>query len=446
MSKQEEQKPLHGASISSALLSTSISSAVAVLFSFVSGVLLARVLGPATRGEYGTIILIGQTVAGFAALSFFDAALLTARREGMRLARMMMTLIMSALAIGVFSSIIAAFVVPFLDLPITEISLELSIVFIALMIFTNLFSVMFSAADRSEMQFSGSNFARVSSAAIFALVVALAWLAIDDEIGLSLILIFFISAKIPSLVLWAYNYRVDFRGSFSFSFAKDALTTGVRLHLAIALTLIAGPLDRFFAAGNWSQDLLGNYFVAFSAVGVGYGVITSALATVFFPFFSNIVQAERPEKISQTLRFTFIFICLILTVGVVVLPFLVPFVYGAAYTQAAGMSVGLLFALAPQPLRIIILEASRSLGLGRPAVHMAISSIAVMFIGYGLTRYSTPTSIILAFGLSNIVSTLVGGYHLMRVGDLKVDTNLIPRVSDLALLRSMTVRIFRSKQ
>lgn len=445
MRPQDLQNPRQGSSLSSALLSTSASSGTVVLFTFLSGVLIARVLGPVERGEYGTIILIGQTVGGLATLSFFDATLLMARRKQMRLAQMMMTLIISALAIGIVMSLITALLVPFLDLPITKVSLEFTIIFIVLMIFTNLFSIMFSAADRSEMLFAGSNFARVSSAAFFALAVATAWHMMGSGLALSLILIVFILAKIPSFVFWLYTYRKDYSGPLSFGFAKVALVTGLRLHLAIIPTLIAGPLDRLFAAANWSQDMLGNYFVAFSAVGVGYGVVTSALTTVFFPFFSSMELSERPEKISQTLRLTFIFICGIVAVGTIILPFLVPFVYGAAYSQAAGMSIGLIFALAPQPLRIIILEASRSLGLGRPAVEMAIWSIAIMLIGYGMTGYSTPASIILAFGLSNVVSSIVGAYHLYRQGDLKIDANLIPNIGDVALLWSMIVRIISRK-
>jgi len=418
-----------------------VSSTLAVLFTFVSGVLVARVLGPADRGEYGTILLIAQTISGIAALSFFDAALLIARRERVRLREKMTTLVLSALAIGLMTSLMTAFMLPFFELPITAVSWNFTLIFIVLMILANLMTVMFSASDRSEMLFMGSNFARTSSAGFFALAVATVWLLLGSGLAPSLILILFMGSKIPSLALWFHTYRKDFYHSLDHRFAKDSLTTGLSLHLAIVLTLIAGPIDRLFAVGAWSQEMLGNYFVAFSAAGAGFGVITSAITTVFFPFLSGIARSERCEKITQILRLTFIATCGLVAIGTPVLPVLVPLVYGAEFTQAAGMSVGLLFALSTQPLRIIILEASRSLGLGRPAVDMAISSIAVMFIGCGVTGYSTPASIIWAFGLSNLVSTIVGLYHLTRQGDIEINSSLVPKFSDFVFLWLTSTRV-----
>tara|TARA_R110002126_G_scaffold155833_1_gene302909 strand:- start:12137 stop:13510 length:1374 start_codon:yes stop_codon:yes gene_type:complete len=431
--------------VASAFFGTSISSVAVLVFTFISGVLVARVLGPDARGEYGTILLVAQTAAGIGALSFFDAAILIGRRDQKGLSDRLSTLALVAFAITVFSSLAWSATLRWIKLDFEYISPNFAICFAALIIGANATTQLFSAADRSNMRFSGLNFARVSAPATFSFAIILAWLVLDQDLNLNLVLGLFILSKLPSMALWLFRYRNNFRDRVSWSFIQESLMIGLRLHLAFVLTMLAAQLDRMFAVGVWPLDLLGYYFVAFSAVGAGYGVLTASLTTVLFPYLVGIRSEERSDRISQALRLSFFLVILTVLSGALLLPHLVPLLYGAEFSQAVELSIGLLFALAPSPIRIIVLEAGRSLGVGRPSADMALASFAVMLAGFMATGYTTPTALILFFGLSNVASTLAGARHLLINGDIRLDRSLLPGRGDLELVRSMLNRIKHSR-
>lgn len=427
--------------VESAILGTSASSVAVVLLTFISGVLIARVLGPEARGEYGTALLVAQTAAAIGALSFFDASILIGRRSERSLSDAMPTLIFAAVAICLFSSALSMGVLSQFQFLFKHVPHGVVYVFTTLIIFANAVTQLFSAVDRSDMRFFGINFARVSSPAAYSLMLLVAWLVLGNGIVLGLVLFLFLASKLPSFVYWIVSYRRAFRGRISWEFAREALTMGLRLHPAFLLTLIAGQFDRIFAVGVWPQDVLGNYFVAYSAVGAGYGVVTSALTMVMFPYLAGVATEHRQARIAQALRLALLLVLATAVGGTLVLPVLIPLLYGAEFMMAVGFSLGLLFALGPGPLRVLVLEAGRSRGLGRPSVEMALVSLAVMVLGYLLTGYTSPRALIAAFGLANLASTIAGARHLISLGDIRLDRSLIPGPADVRFVFDLVGRL-----
>jgi O-antigen/teichoic acid export membrane protein len=419
------------ASSSAAFLGTSLSSIVIAVLTFVSGVLIARALGPEARAEYGTVLLIAQTVAALGCLSFFDGAIVELRKSQVKISSALPTMLLASAGISAATTLVAIGILPFLDLGLQDVSTAEFLLITTLMIMEMLLSQCFSAAERSQMNFFLVNVSRITAPATFSLLIGLSWMFQRESLSASLVLILFVVSKLPVLVLWLIRYARQVVGPLSLNFVRDAGKTGLKLHLAIALGVVSGQLDRLIAIGAWPKDLLGQYFVAFSAVGAGYGVITSAINVVLFPYLAGMAAAEREERVSLVIRLTVVVSLGTVVAGVCILPFAVPLLYGAEFLPARSLSIGLLFALAIVPLRAVVLEAGRSLGRGRPAVEMALMSTTVMVGLFFATGFQTPGQLIASLGLANLVSTLAGVRHLVRDGVIRLGLHLIPSLADV---------------
>ena len=420
-----------------AFLSTSLSSIVVAFLTFLSGVLIARALGPVARAEYGTVLLLGQTVGTLGCLSFFDGAVVRLRENPGLLRVVLPSMCFMALLIGAGSVVVMAAALSWLDTGLTEVAVGQTLLICSLLILSALTSQCFSAVERSRMNFFLVNLSRVTAPAIFSLLIVVALVVKDGDLSVYAVLLLFVLAKLPVLAIWLVRYARQMVGPLSWCFMRDTGRVGLNLHMAIAIGAIAAQLDRLIAIGAWPRDQLGLYFVAFSAVGAGYGVITTAINTVLFPYLAGMDAAERQLRVHLIIRLTVLSSLATVLAGLCILPFAIPLLYGSDYLAATPMAMALLIGLAMLPLRAVVLEASRSLGLGQPSAEMGVTSIAVMMALYGLTGFSVSSQLIVSLGLANLCSLLTGARHLVREQVIRPGWDLLPNMADIRLLLSM---------
>ena len=432
-------------SIFSAFVGTSLSSILVTVLTFLSGVLIARTLGPEGRGDYGAVLLFAQTAAGLGCLSFFDASVVQLQRRGGNLSDMLPTMMVVALTITAIATGSMMVAIPLLDIRLTEISLKFVAAVSLLVIATQIMIQCFSALERSQLNFLMINIERVGAPTVFSLMIVAASLYSGSTLTATLAAMLFVVSKVPIIVVWIIRYKKNLIGHFSWDFTKKTMATGLKFHFAIALGVIASQLDRLIAVAAWPKDLLGHYFVAFSAVGAGYSVITTALNTVLLPYLSSLAAKDRQQKIGQIIRLMLFVTVVTVLAGWLIIPQVLPLLYGAAYTPAVDLALWLLFALCILPLRAIVLEAGRSLGKGRSSIEMATTSIATMYAGYLVTGLTTPRMLIAIFGLSHLLSMLVGARHMIKDGDIRLDNSLVPSIEDLYFIRSIFHRLTKGK-
>jgi O-antigen/teichoic acid export membrane protein len=424
----------------SAFLGTSLSSVIVAFITFVSGVLIARALGPAARAEYGTVLLVGQSLAALCSLSFFDGAIVRLREQPKRFESAFASMIGVAVGLSVLASLVFILLLPFIDLDLEGLSMPNLILFTGLLTLLSLLTQSLSAAERSRMQFLLVNLAKVAAPGLFSLFILVAWTVQGTALSAQLVLVLFLLSKTPMLIFWGMRYHNVLIAKPDWNFVADAGQTGLKLFPAVAVGVIAAALDRFFAIGAWPDEVLGQYFVAFSAVGAGYAVITSAVNTVLFPYLSGMHGVERRERLALIFRLTALISVITILVGGMLLPFAIPVLYGSQYLEARGMALGLLCASFTLPLRAVVLEANRSTGRGRPSVEMAVVSICVMVIAYFLMGFEQPHKLILAFGLANLISTMSGARYLLKDDSVRLDRSIVPSFSDLRYLLKIFLR------
>lgn len=433
-------------SIFAAFVGTSLSSVLVTALTFVSGVLIARALGPEGRGDYGAVLLVASTAAALGCLSFFDASVVHLQRRGSNAVVMLPTMMAVALAITVLSSGAMMLALPLFDLRLTEVSSVFLAIVCFLIIATQLLIQCFSSLERSQLNFWMINVERVGAPAVFSLLVVAVWLFAGTRLSATIAITLFVASKLPVVLAWLSHYRKHLAGRLSWGFAKDTFMTGLKFHVAFTVEVVAAQLDRLIAVATWPKDLLGQYFVAFSAVGAGYAVVTTAMNTVLLPYLGGLAAEDRTRRLSQIIRLTMLLTAATVLIGWLVVPRVLPLLYGTAYTPAVDLSLWLLLALSILPLRSIVLETGRSLGKGWPAIEMAVTSIVTMYVGYLLTGYATPTSLITTFGLSHVASTLAGARHMVRDGDIRIDRTLVPAVDDILFIQSVFSRLVKRTQ
>lgn len=433
-------------SIKVALLGTSASSLATAVFTFVSGVLVTRVLGPEARGDYGAAVMLAQLAAGIGLLSFFDGAIVLLRKTEENAEKMLPTLVTGSVAIITLSVAGGYLAFRIFDPSFSSVSSQNFLWFSVGIILMNAFSTMFAAVERSRMSFSLVNYSRVTGPALFAAFVGALWLFSGGEFQTLSVLLLFLASKVPFLVMWAWKYRKAYFGRVSLGFARDAFTTGIRLHGAFVLTVLANQMDRILAFNVWDKAQLGYYFVAFSAVGAGYAIITTAIQTVLFPYLADQRSERRTAEIARLFRLATLLSIAFLLVGLVILPFAIPLLYGQDYAAATQYAVALLLASAILPVNALALQVGRASGFGRPSIQMALVSLAVIFAGYGLTGYSSPMILILFVGLSRLLATAVGIWNVLRLEDVRIWRSLLPRMDDVRTLARLVAQRFGARK
>jgi len=350
-----------------------------------------------------------------------------------------------ALIIAIFASIGAIVVISTTKNSFREITFNFLIIFVSTTILYQLILQSFSAVDKSEMLFAMINIERAISPAIFTIFILAMVFFRKNDMSLEVVLILFVASKIPIIMIWTYVKRKNIVGNFCWDFVRDTIKLGFRFHIAFALNIIASQLDRLIGIGVWSKDVLGQYFVALSAVGTGFAALNVGINMILLPYLAGIAQDERRHRLRQIIRVTLIAIVVAITGGIIILPFVVPLIFGESFILAANMTVWMVLALAVTPLKAVVLEASRSLGVGRPSVEMAGVHIIVILTGWLLTGYINPKEMILFFGIANVLSTIYGAKYLLLSGDIQLDRSLLPgRVDGIFLIKHI-LRINREE-
>lgn len=426
--------------IVNALIGTSVSSLFVIVLTFVSGVLIARALGPEARGVYGGILLIVQTIATLVGLSIHDGFLVTLRRGSTHVPNRLATIVLTLLLCGLAAIPLVVILTPWLASR-TDLSNSALLVFFATsFILLNATSTAFSTYERAAMRFRFTNISRVVAPLLFCIALIALLASGFGPLAPEHVLYLLLATKIPMLFVWMRWHASEFEFQIDTSLVKRSVLAGINLHWAVAIAVFAANIDRFFGLSLWDAQTLGLYFVAFSAVGAGFGIFVTAIRTVLFPYLSGLSKGDRPTVIPAVIRITSVASIVVALVGLIVVPPLIPSLYGEKFSGSVPIAVALLAPIGLTPLQAVVLEAGRSLGRGRPSIEMGISSLATMTLGFALLGFETPYELAIALTVSNALSIVVGSRHLIANGDIRFDRTLLPSLQDLDFAKAALQR------
>lgn len=328
---------------------TTLSQILIQFFGILSGIIMARMLGPEGRGVYALYYTNAQLIFTFASLSF-NTALIYFIPAGKFSAEKMLGL---AFIINLVSSmasiliIVAAYFTPLQNLLFSGdymswIFLLWLVLYTVSMLFAGTYTAFFQAT-RNFPALNRNNLL-VSMSSLFCFVILfLSRNYIRTEVVYFLIVLLF--AQLLSILFFARSLhrKMKMKPSFKFDLRNDFKGLG-RFVLAAHLSIVVNFFNYKFS--TWvinyyiSEAALGWYSLAVNLGGM-FSLITEPLAMVLTPYLSEKNGEEKKTMFYSYFRLFFWVMLLAGIMAFVVAPYLIPWIYGKEFEPSV-----LLFQLA----------------------------------------------------------------------------------------------------
>ena len=380
---------------------------ILTLFGIIGGILAARLLGPAGRGEMAAATVWAAVLGIVASLGLTHALTFFAARAPEEIGHIFVTtliiwivqsvviLILGWAAITVLLSTYQPTVVASVRIYLFSVPCWLITVYLA-----NL-----AQGLEDFVLFNGLRFA---AAASYMGGLILASLLNWDQANEVMALLLAAQVVVAIIALVIFLMKIRPRGEFKWRLMIDILKYGLKDYAGNLSWLANSRLDQFIMSALILPSDLGLY-----AVAVSYAIlplsISSSLATVLFPNVANNGSAEGTIAIFRTLK-----VNLVLSVGIALImmligPMIIPFVFGPGFQQSVYPATILLVGTVLLGCNYILANGLR--GLGYPqlpslaevvALGVTLAGLALFLLEYGImgaawvsvTAYAVATGIL----------------------------------------------------
>jgi O-antigen/teichoic acid export membrane protein len=424
-------------------VTTAFTSLGVTAATLVSGVVLARLLGPEARGAYGAAQFWAQFAVSLGTFSLYEAAVVRLRGSGENGASQLSSLLVAAgcLSIGCFALVSLAHLAGIVRVPTVSNATFLAYALAALLIAHA--GMSFMAIESAGLAFGRLNLDRVVPPVLFTAACLILYIA--EIASVPAVLCVFALAKLPVLILRVRRFRASLVGRVDTAFLRSTAALGLRFHGAATLGLVAAEADRLIVVSLWSEELLGYYFVAVSATGAGFALVGQSLRIVLLPGLAGMEPDRRRPSVERLLRVTFAGCLLCALALFIAAPTLVPLIYGSDFAPAASFVQGLLFAMMLLPCISVVGTCNRSAERGWPSLEMGLVSLLAFVGGYAATGFATPAELFATMAFANLLSVLSGMRHLVDHGDIRWSRAILPFPSDARFMRGQLAQLLRHR-
>jgi O-antigen/teichoic acid export membrane protein len=425
------------------LVMTAVTSLGVTAATLVSGVVLARLLGPDARGAYGAAQFWAQLAVSLGTFSLYEAAVVRLRGSGENGASKLSSLLVAAgcLSIGCFALLWLAHLAGIVRVPNVSPATFLAYALAALLIAHS--SMSFVAIESAGLRFGRLNLDRVVPPVLFTGACLILYIA--NIASVPAVLSVFALTKLPVLILRFQRFRASLPGRVDTAFLRSTAALGLRFHGSATLGLLAADADRLVVVSLWPEVLLGYYFVAVSATGAGFALLGQSLRIVLLPSLAGLEPDRRRPSMERLLRVTLAGCVLCSLALFIAAPTLVPLIYGSDFAPAATFVQGLLFAMMLLPCISVVSICNRSAERGWPSIEMGLVSLLAFAGGYAATGFATAADLFATMALANVLSILSGMRHLVDHGDIRWSRAVLPFPSDARFMLHQLSQLLRHR-
>jgi O-antigen/teichoic acid export membrane protein len=423
------------------MLDTAATSVAVTIITLVVGVVIARVLGPEGRGQYGAILFWGQFAGTTFTFSLYEALVLRLRARGESPETAVSLALLILTAIVGFTAIIAIGLqaAGVFDLPGVDAAIVLG--FVLLVALSKFVNLAFVAIETAGLSFRRMNMERLISPTIFSIGV-LSLYALGFA-SVSLVLFAFVASRLPITILRIYRYRRYLVGPVDFNLCSEVVRLAPSLFVATGAVSVAMQADRIFVTSLWSDEMLGYYFLAFSTVGAGLALSAQAIRMTLLPNLAGLSPTERRNKVERLVRLSIVATFFVSLPLFLIAPILIPIMYGEEYAVATEYVRAMILAKLVLPALQIVNIANRANERGWPGVEMGVLILLVYGVGFLLTGFETPMALFSTMFLAHILGIASGLRYLALDGNVRVGATLLPRPSDVYFLTSSATEYCR---
>jgi O-antigen/teichoic acid export membrane protein len=412
-----------------------------VALTAVSSILLARGLGPENRGVLLAIMFWPAFLLSIFYISLNEATAYhiaragseSHQRERQRSVAMTCQLLM-AVAVTLTMLLILPLVVSERGSSFLTVVLMYASVFSP---FTILY-LFYSAVRQGQSDFLVFNLLRLCQPLIY--VVGIVVLALFGNLGIETALQTMLISTAVSVLLAIHLGGVQWP-TWDWGAMRSLFRTALRLHGVNVLLFVALEVDKLIVI-EWMDDRsAGLYVVALAVSTLGSGLVVNSLGALSLPKIAGTVDAaDRIRKLCQFTQAGVLSLVLVNVAGAVILPPLLPLIFGANFGESAAVLVILLVANTLRGLRQVIDRNLRAMGENRPSIQsevagllglLALAPIGVTFGGLSGIAWGVTGSQLLA--LAVMVMQTARAYQLSVVDFLGMRLSIMRQLVDRAV-------------
>jgi antigen flippase len=416
--------------------STLVTNVAIQLCTIMQGILIARLLGPVGRGQFAAAVLWPGLFAGITGLGVGVAL---ARRAGRTadLPRVIRTGLVLTLITGVLGTILCAVAIPWLLPGPDAVARKAAYVYVPFVLCSHV-SLALMAIDQGAGWFGRMNLTRLIVNPVYLALVVLLWL-----IGIRDVLWFVVSLLVATAIVALARvamalHHAPLSGPLEpvQKIFREALPFG----LAGLLNPVTQTADKALLLYLLGTAQLGFYMVALTAASV-VNSLAGAAGTVSFGMSAQVKDREGFERVARMFRFTAWAWLLGGLAVAVIIPFMLPLLYGSAFRPAIWPAVLLIPAAAFTGQATILEQAMRAqgrafIGLEARAAGLVIMIATGLLLASTLGIFGVVSAAIISQAIVLAVMIFAARWHFHRA----VLNTLRPRMSDLVELKSRLLR------
>lgn len=411
------------------VLITAAANALLAVIALATGVLAARLLGPAARGHLAAAQAIGTLVGALGALALGEALVFSIGRRTRRPMVVLRTAALVAIGPTVTLIVLAWAIMPSLlagQPDAVAAARAYALVGVPFVLLGFPISLL-----RALQRYGLWNVVRLVTPLCW--LAALLWATMDRSRAVAPLVITFIFLQMLFVpIIWMLARKQD-RGParIDFGLVRPMLSYGAPLLLATLPHALNVRLDQLVLANMETAEQLGLYAVSVSWAGLGLPLMT-AIGSVLFPKLATMGPSDAREMLARSSRAGVLAAVVIGAASALTAPVVVPWLFGRVFAVPILLPLMLAAAAAVLGLNGVIEEGLR--GLGEPR-----SVLVGELVGLGATGLLLLT-LVPRVGIAGAAVASLGGYSMVTATlawrirsrlDVRVSDLLVPRATDL---------------
>lgn len=346
------------------------------LLSFLTVILIARSFGPEGNGIYQMVILLPTMIITLINLGIGPATVFYVARKDYHIKTIIKGNLILGLVISAIACLIALFAVLVLgekifpDIP--RMLLLIIITVIPVLLIQSYMLTIFQGLQ----DFKVFNMISIIPQAVTLLTVVIALWILGG--GVEFVVVAYIVGNIVALIMSLYYLRnyISLKTIFDKSYVKNVLNYGWKAHLGNILAFLNYRVDMFLINGFLNPGAVGLYSIAVH-IAERLWMLSQAVSTVLLPRISELKDDEESRRQITPLisRWVLIITALGSLVLVIIVPYLIPLLFGEEF-------VGAIVAFQIMLPGIVLGSASRVLSndiaaRGRPEINMYLGFVVI---------------------------------------------------------------------
>jgi len=406
---------------------------------FASVLLLARALPPSQRGAVAFVTVSALVVSAVASFGVAEATkVFVARRPSARASLLANVVLASSFGALLGGGLACAALVAAADVRPAGIgTLELAAIVAGSLV--GAIGLAASAFLQGCSRFRA--YARVLAAGpwVYAVLLAATWIATGDITVAQAVVAWVIAQGVAAAVLCAAAAVGHGFGRPDVPLLRESLGFGVRAWFGGLAHLLNARVDQLLLGLIATQAALGTYAVAVNASEVLF-YLPSAVATALLPVVARSGVAAGVEQTLRVFRAVMLITLLGVATAAVLGPFLLPVVFGRAYTGSVEPFLWLLPSAVGYAASAVFSNAL--LASGAPA-RSSLGPVTSLAVGVPLDLILIPSLGATGAAIAASVALLCGGTAAAVAYGARAGLRpaaLIPRRDDVALLAARAIR------